>query len=196
MKKLFAILSICLIVLVGCGSSGNFKAQTNWEVSDFDYNNQRGEKISLEDLKGTVWLSTFIFTNCETVCPPMTYNMSDIQRMLSEKGIEDYKIVAFSVDPEVDTPEKLQEYIGNYDVIDESKWELLTGYTQDHISEFAADSFKTLVRNDPNSNQVIHGTSFFLVDQEGVIVKNYSGNVDVPKEEIVIDVETLIEDGK
>lgn len=196
MKKLFVILFISLIVLVGCGSSGNFEAQTNWKVSDFEYDNQRGEMVSLEDLKGTVWLSTFIFTNCETVCPPMTFNMSDIQEMLSEKGIEDYKIVAFSVDPEVDTPDKLQEYIGNYDVVDESKWELLTGYSQEHISGFAADSFKTLVRNDPNSNQVIHGTSFYLVDQNGVVVKNYSGNTDVPKEEIVIDVETLIEDGK
>ena len=117
-------------------------------------------------------------------------------KMLSEKGIEDYKIVAFSVDPEVDTPDKLQEYLGNYDVIDESKWELLTGYSQEHIASFAADSFKTLVKDDPNNNQVIHGTSFYLVDQNGVVVKNYSGNTDVPKEEIVIDVETLIEDGK
>ena len=196
MKKLFILLCISAIVLVGCGSSGNFEAQTNWEVSEFDYDNQRGETVSLEDLKGTVWLSTFIFTDCETVCPPMTYNMSDIQAMLSEKGIEDYKIVAFSVDPEVDTPEKLQEYIANYDVIDESKWELLTGYTQEYISGFAADSFKTLVRDDPNTNQVIHGTSFYLVDQNGIVVKNYSGNTEVPKEEIVIDVETLIEDGK
>lgn len=196
MKKLLVILGISLLVLVGCGSSGNFEAQTNWEIADFEYDNQRGEKVSLEDLKGTVWLATFIFTNCETVCPPMTFNMSDIQSMLMEKGIEDYKIVEFSVDPEVDTPDVLQEYINNYDVADESKWELLTGYTQDHIAGFAADSFKTLVKDDPNNNQVIHGTSFYLVDQNGIVVKNYSGNIDVPKEEIVIDVETLIEDGK
>ncbi|MEK4485954.1 SCO family protein [Psychrobacillus sp. FSL H8-0484] len=196
MKKLFAMLAIALVVLAGCGSSGNFEAQTNWEIEDFTYDNQRGEEVSLESLKGQVWLATFIFTNCETVCPPMTYNMSDIQSMLKEKGVEDYKIVEFSVDPEVDTPEKLQEYIGNYDVVDESKWELLTGYTQEHISQFAQKSFKTLVKNDPNSNQVIHGVSFYLVDQNGVVVKSYNGNTDVPKEEIVMDVETLIEDGK
>lgn len=196
MKKIFAILAIALLVLAGCGSSGNFKAQTNWEIEDFAYDNQRGEEVSLESLKGQVWLATFIFTNCVTVCPPMTYNMSDIQSMLKDKGVEDYKIVAFSVDPEVDTPEKLQEYIENYNVVDESKWELLTGYTQEHISQFARNSFKALVKNDPNSDQVIHGVSFFLVDQNGVVVKSYNGNTDVPKEEIVMDVETLIEDGK
>lgn len=196
MKKILLILSISILILAGCGSSGKFAAQTNWEIQDFTFENQRGESVSLDDLKGTVWLATFIFTNCETVCPPMTFNMSDIQKMLEEKGIEDYKIVEFSVDPEVDTPEKLQEYIGNYDVIDESKWELLTGYTQEEISKFAEKSFKTLVKDDPNSNQVIHGVSFYLVDQNGVVVKNYNGAQDVPKEEIVIDVETLIEDGK
>lgn len=196
MKKLLLMLSISILVLAGCGTGGKFAAQTNWEIQDFTYENQRGESVSLEDLKGTVWLATFIFTNCETVCPPMTFNMSDIQQMLDEKGVEDYKIVEFSVDPEVDTPEKLQEYLENYDVIDESKWELLTGYTQEEISKFAEKSFKTLVKDDPNSNQVIHGVSFYLVDQNGVVVKNYNGAQDVPKEEIVIDVETLIEDGK
>lgn len=196
MKKFIAVIIISVVVLVGCGSSGNFEAQTNWEVQDFNYTNQHNENVSLNDLKGKVWLATFIFTNCETVCPPMTFNMSDIQQMLVDKGIEDYNIVAFSVDPEVDTPEKLQEYLGNYDVADDSKWQLLTGYKQEDISKFAADNFKTLVKDDPNTNQVIHGVSFYLVDQNGVVVKNYNGSTDVPKEEIVIDVETLIEDGK
>ncbi|WP_391209474.1 SCO family protein [Psychrobacillus sp. L4] len=196
MKKLIAIIFISLLVLAGCGSSGKFEAQTNWEVQDFNYVNQHNKKVSLESLKGTVWLATFVFTNCTSVCPPMTFNMSEIQQMLVDKGIKDYKIVAFSVDPEIDTPKKLQEYLGNYDVTDESKWQLLTGYKQDEIAKFAEKSFKTLVKDDPKSNQVIHGTSFYLVDQNGVVVKNYSGVSDVPKEEIVMDVENLIEDGK
>ncbi|PZX07473.1 protein SCO1/2 [Psychrobacillus insolitus] len=196
MKKLLAILSIAVVILAGCGGSGNFEAQTNWEIQDFTYENHRGEDVSLEDLKGTVWLSTFIFTNCTTVCPPMTFNLTDIQQTLEEKGIVDYKIVEFSIDPEVDTPEVLQDYLANYDVVDESKWELLTGYSQEHISKFAAESFKTLVKDDPSTDQVIHGVSFFLVDQNGVVVKSYNGATEVPKEEIVIDIETLIEDGK
>ncbi len=196
MKKILLLLSVTILALAGCGSSGNFEAQTNWQVNDFAYDNQRGEEVSLESLEGTVWLATFIFTNCTTVCPPMTFNMTEIQGMLEEKGVEDYKIVAFSVDPEVDTPEKLQEYIDMYDVPDQSKWELLTGYNQEHISQFAEKSFKAIVRNNPNSDQVIHGVRFYLVDQNGVVVKNYMGSENVPKEEIVIDVETLIEDGK
>ncbi|MEK4522060.1 SCO family protein [Psychrobacillus sp. FSL W7-1457] len=195
MKKLLGIIMISLLVLAGCGSS-DFKAQTNWEIEEFEFDNQRGEETSLEDLKGTVWLATFIFTNCETICPPMTFNLAEIQGMLKEKGIEDYKIVGFSVDPEVDTPEKLQEYLDMFDVPDQSNWELLTGYSQEYISQFAEQSFKALVRNNPNDDQVIHGSRFYLIDQNGIAVKNYTGFEDVPKEEIVIDMETLIEEGK
>lgn len=195
MKKLLVILTISILVLAGCGGS-DFKAQTNWEIEDFAFDNQRGEEVSLDDLKGTVWLATFIFTNCTTVCPPMTFNLTEIQGMLEEKGIEDYKIVAFSVDPDVDSPEVLKEYLELYEVPDESKWELLTGYSQEYISQFAEKSFKALVRNNPNDDQVIHGSSFYLVDQNGVAVKNYGGVKEVPKEEIVIDIETLIKEGQ
>ena len=195
MKKLLGIITISLLVLTGCGSS-DFKAQTNWEIENFEFDNQRGEETSLEDLKGTVWLATFIFTNCETICPPMTFNLAEIQGMLKEKGIEDYKIVGFSVDPDVDTPEKLQEYLEMFEVPDESNWELLTGYSQEYISQFAEQSFKALVRNNPNDDQVIHGSRFYLIDQNGIAVKNYTGVEDVPKEEIVIDIETLVEEGK
>lgn len=195
MKKLLGIIMISLLVLTGCGSS-SFKAQTNWEIEEFEFDNQRGEETSLEDLKGTVWLANFIFTNCDSICPPMTFNLAEIQEMLMEKGIEDYKIVAFSIDPEVDTPEKLQEYLEMFDVPDESKWELLTGYSQEYISQFAEQSFHALVRNDPNNDQVIHQSTFYLIDQNGVAVKNYDGNTKVPKEEIVIDIETLIKEGK
>ena len=195
MKKILGIIMISLLVLAGCGSS-DFKAQTNWDIEEFEFDNQRGEETSLEDLKGTVWLATFIFTNCETICPPMTFNLAEIQGMLKEKGIEDYKIVGFSVDPEVDSPEKLQEYLDMFEVPDQSNWELLTGYSQEYISQFAEQSFKALVRNNPNDDQVIHGSRFYLIDQNGVAVKNYTGFEDVPKEEIVIDMETLIEEGK
>lgn len=182
--SLSALLSLVLL-LSACGSA---------TIDDFSYTDQRGEPVSLEDLKGTPWLATFVFTNCNTVCPPMTFNLSDIQEELEADGLSDYKIVAFSVDPVVDTPETLQNYLAQYSVPDESKWHLLTGYTQDEIGEFAKDNFKSFVRNDPESDQVIHGTNFYLVDQKGVVVNNYDGYDSVPVEDIKNDLRGLIEE--
>ncbi|ANU12990.1 Cytochrome oxidase biogenesis protein Sco1/SenC/PrrC, putative copper metallochaperone [Planococcus halocryophilus Or1] len=182
--SLSALISLVLL-LSACGSSA---------IDDFSYTDQRGEPVALEDLKGTPWLATFVFTNCNTVCPPMTFNLSGIQEELEADGLSDYKIVAFSVDPIVDTPETLQNYLAQFSVPDDSKWHLLTGYTQDEIAEFAKDNFKSFVRNDPESDQVIHGTNFYLVDQEGVVVNNYDGYDSVPVEDIKNDLRGLIEE--
>ena len=57
---------------------------------------------------------------------------------------------------------------------------------------------KILVKNDPNSDQVIHGNQFFLVDKDGVLVKMYNGyaeNIeDVPIDTIASDIETYIDE--
>ncbi|MGB6408768.1 MAG: SCO family protein, partial [Planococcus donghaensis] len=79
--SLSALLSLVLL-LSACGSA---------PIDDFSYTDQRGEPVSLEDLKGTPWLATFVFTNCNTVCPPMTFNLSDIQEELEADGLSDYK---------------------------------------------------------------------------------------------------------
>lgn len=195
LKKAFVLFVLSALILAGCNSN-KFKAETDWEVESFSHDSQRGEEVSLESLKGKVWLAAFIFTNCEDVCPPMTMNLTMVQDELVELGVEDYKIVEFSVDPEVDTPEILADYLAKFNPPDESKWELLTGYAPSYIEQFARTSFKATVKADPNSNQVLHGVSFYLVDQNGIVVKSYNGYQDVPTEEIVADMEALIEQGK
>lgn len=192
---------VCLLALVtvlsACGNA-KFKADYSLEMQDFEHINQRGETVSLDSLKGKPWLGMYIFTNCNSVCPPMTFNMTQVQEKLKKKGIEDYNIVAFSVDPEVDTPEVLADYLARYTVPDESKWNLLTGYSQSYIEQYAVKSTKLLVKDDPNSDQVIHGIQFFLVDKEGILVKQYDGYAkdtnDVPIDTIVSDLETYIDE--
>lgn len=195
MKNKLKFVMICLIgsILLSACSSGGFKAETDWEVQDFTFENHRGEAVSLEDFKGKVWLADFIFTNCTTVCPPMTFNMVGIQEKLIEEGVEDYHIVGFSVDPEVDKPEVLTDYLKQFNPPDESKWQLLTGYSMDEISKLAKDSFQAIVIDDPNTDQVIHYSTFYLVDQNGIVVKSYPGIDDVPVDEIVADMKALTE---
>lgn len=192
------MLLLALVTALSACGNVKFKADYSYEIQDFDHVNQRGENVSLESLKGKPWLGMYIFTNCNSVCPPMTFNMTQIQEKLMKKGIEDYNLVAFSVDPEVDTPEVLADYLARYTVPDESKWNLLTGYSQSYIEQFAVKSTKLLVKDDPNSDQVIHGIQFFLVDKDGILVKQYDGYAkdaaDVPIDTIVGDLETYIDE--
>jgi protein SCO1/2 len=190
-SRLFSLYMVGFVLLLSaCGGSSLEKPDDlDWEVQDFSFTNQDEETVGLENLDGRVWLANFIFTSCTTVCPPMTMNMAQIQSDLKEEGL-DASIVSFSVDPEVDTPEKLKDFAGNFNA-DFSNWHFLTGYPQDDIKKLAKDSFKSIVENEPDSDQVMHATSFFLVDQNGTIVTRYSGNQEVPYEQIVQDIKAL-----
>ncbi|HEY9578148.1 MAG TPA: SCO family protein, partial [Pseudobacillus sp.] len=179
LHSFFMVAALSFVLLIaGCGKD-DFESNMDVKMQDFEHTNQNNEKVSLDDLKGEVWLADLIFTSCTTVCQPMTKNMADLQKMLEKEGVEDYRIVSFSVDPKVDTPEKLKEYISHFEA-DEKKWDLLTGYEPEYIREFAEKNLQTLAVPDPNSNQVMHGTSFYLVNKEGTVVKNYSGAEEVP----------------
>ena len=200
LKKKFIALSILLvlaIVVAGC-SNYKFKETINYEIADFTVTDHRGETISLEDLKGEPWLAMFVFTNCNTICSPMTYNMADIQEKLIEEGIEDYKIIGFSVDPENDSSEVMAEYLARHTVPDESKWHYVSGYDQAFIEQLALKSFKALVKKVEGEEQVAHSSSIFLVDEKGVAVKYYDGYTTdasgIPIDTIAIDLDTLIEE--
>ncbi|WP_285800613.1 SCO family protein [Exiguobacterium sp. s183] len=177
-----------LIVLAGCGQE--IEDPLNWEVESFEYMNQEEEMVSLDDLKGKVWMADFVFTSCETVCPPMTYNMTKLNEALEEEGVEDVQFVSFSVDPTVDTPEKMKEFMSGYD-LSKADWQFLSGYSQDEIETFAQENFKALVRKPEEGTQVDHATYFYLVDQEGKIIKAYPGFQNVPTEDIINDIKIL-----
>ena len=190
MKRIiFSLTVILALLLTACGSKG-VKDAYNWQVDDFTHTNQNGEPFGLENLKGKVWVADFIFTNCEDVCLPMTANMKKIQDEAKKEGIENIEFVSFSVDPTVDTPEVLTDF-GKLFNVDFNNWNFLTGYTQEHIEGFAINTFKTPVKKPQSGDQVMHGTSLFLIDGEGKIIKDYSGLAEMPLDELIQDIKSL-----
>lgn len=185
--KWFALVTALSFLLAGCGQE--IKDPVSWKIEDFTFTNHNNEDVSLEDLEGEIWLADFVFTNCTTVCLPMMANMTELQEQLKQEGL-DVRIVSFSVDPTIDSPEILKSYAENYGA-DLNNWDLLTGYPPEKIDQFAMENFKTVARKPENEDQVVHGTSFYLVDREGVVRKFYDG-IDPPVEEIMNDIEILL----
>lgn len=195
-----AILIMTVFILGAC-SGNEFKPDHKLKIEPFSFTNQHNEEVSLEDLKGEVWLAQFVFSNCTSVCGPMMVNMANLQDELIKEKVEDYKIVSFTVDPAFDTPEVLQGYLDLFAPMDKSKWEMLTGYKQAEIAEIAKKSFAQIVIPDPNSDQVTHGTRFALVNQDGLVVKLYDGigvggdPFESYVDDIVKDMKALIKQG-
>jgi len=183
------LLSAFVLILAACGE----KVETNMEseVADFEFTDQDGEPFSNEDLEGKWWVADFIFTNCETVCIPMTSNMVNLQQELEEENIDNVELVSFSVEPDRDTPEVLTEYAEEYGA-DLSNWTFLTGYDFDTIQDLSIKSFSNMVEAAPEGeDQITHGAYFFLVNPDGEIIKNYSGIESEDMEQIASDLKNL-----
>ncbi|TCT18060.1 protein SCO1/2 [Melghiribacillus thermohalophilus] len=187
-RKLFFAAIFLGILLTGCSLFGDtkYEGDFSYKVEDFSYTNQDGETVSLDDLKGSFWVADMVFTSCNTVCPPMTANMARLQKLLKEEGLDEVRLVSFSVDPEVDTPEMLKEF-GDKFGADYSNWDFLTGYTMEEAEKFALKSFKSLVDKPEGQDQVNHTVRFFIVTPDGNAIKSYDGRQAEQMQQIVDD---------
>lgn len=89
-------------------SKSVFQLDTDWE-------NQDGQKIKLADLKGKTLVMAMIYTSCKTACPRLTAEMKEIEQNLGKYDPQKVRLVLVSIDPEVDTPEKMKDYLKQND---------------------------------------------------------------------------------
>ncbi len=129
----------------------------------FSLQSQSGQSVSLESLKGKVWVANFIYTGCGATCPTQTQRMAFLQTLVPS---EEVKWVSITVDPETDTPARLKEYAERYHA-DPKKWFFLTGDTQS-IQDVATKGFKLSVAKE-DATTIFHSERMVLVDRSGEI---------------------------
>jgi len=78
------------------------------------------------DREGPVMLQ-FIFTTCTTICPVMSATLA-----ASHRQLEGVRMISISIDPEHDTPARLQEYARGLKAPPE--WQFLTGSVNDIVA--------------------------------------------------------------
>jgi len=61
-------------------------------------------------IKGKIVLINFIYTSCQDVCPIATARLAQVEEKLGDKVGRDFFFISMTVDPEHDTPERLNEY--------------------------------------------------------------------------------------
>src|SRR5699024_9562930 len=127
-------------------------------MSEFEFINKDEETVSLDDLKDEYCVADIVFTNCTTVCIPMTRNMKILQDEMIEEDLTSIELISFTVDYDYDTPEVLSDYDKEYDA-NLDNWSFLTGYEFDDIKEISIKSFRSMLQEpQPGDDQVTHGT--------------------------------------
>lgn len=138
------------------------------QVPIFKLINQNQKYITNKDLIGKNYVVNFFFTSCPTICPTTTLNLIELQRKIKNYGMEDFRIVSISVDPETDTPNKLKDYAESMN-IDVSNWDFLTG-PKDVIYDIVESGFSLAVGEDSLApGGVFHSSNITIVDSKGYI---------------------------
>ena len=122
----------------------------------------------LDDLRGKVWVASFLFTRCCTGCPRISADLLQLQKDLPKDAV----IVSFTVDPEHDTPPVLKAYAETLGA-DPKRWFFLTG-KQDEIYGLIQKSFHLAVEQNQGEarkpgNEVTHSNRLIVVDRQGHI---------------------------
>ncbi|SDT95960.1 protein SCO1/2 [Verrucomicrobium sp. GAS474] len=153
-------------------------------------------------LKGKIWAAQFFFTDCGGPCPAVTQNLIQLQGMLG--NAQNVKIVALSIDPENDTPEKLRAYAALHHA-DPARWIFLTAsglpdaeaLTHEIVMKRLLIGFqKNTEPGATAATRMIHSTKVVLVDGAGSVRGYYEGLDEETPAKLLADVAALMREEK
>jgi len=161
-------------------------------VPDFSLTERNGEKVSLAELRGKIWIADFIYTSCTDTCPLQSGMMAKLQEEYSSKP--NFQLVSVTVDPERDTPQTLSRYAARHNA-DAKRWFFLTGQ-RDRIIRLIQDGFHLSVAAPPNgaesTGMIPHSPRFVLIDKDAHIRGYYDSRELEAFVRLKNDVETLL----
>jgi protein SCO1/2 len=140
------------------------------KLPDYTFTNTLGHTVRLNDFQGRALGITFIFTRCPfpTFCPRLSSNFSEAAEKLKSmpNGPTNWHLLSITIDPEYDTPGRLQAYAQRYKA-DPATWDFLTGALID-ITAVSEQFGLQFWRSNPNE-PINHNVRTVVVDATGRI---------------------------
>jgi protein SCO1/2/putative membrane protein len=147
------------------------------DVQDFSFTERDGSSVTKGDLLGKPWIGVPFFVRCTGPCPGLTTDLrAQLYEQLDGSGV---RIVSFSIDPKLDSPEALTAYAAQFGIIDSDRWLFLTARDEELMHTFLREGLKVPVARAPEDMQLeygdslTHGTRLPVVDPQGRIAGWY-----------------------
>ena len=136
-----------------------------------EWNNQDAETLKLTQLNGKVQLVAMMYTNCTYACPRIVADLKRIEARLDNYKKEDVGIVLVTMDPESDTPEKLQQFAADNN-LDPARWTLLTS-NEMNIQELAV--LLNMKYKNGGNGEIAHSNIITVLNAGGEIIHQQEG---------------------
>ena len=161
--------------------------KTTHKIPNFSFTNQFGNIVSHEDVQNKVYVANFFFTSCPSICIDLTNNLKIVQNAFDNEIL----ILSHSVDPEIDSVERLMKY----QIINEingSNWFLLRGNIDEIIKMAQLGYFAIASIDNHVENSLIHTENVVLVDDQQRIRGVYNGTSELEMSYLIDDIKRLL----
>ena len=155
---------------------------------DFELTRSGGESFRLSEARGDIVMLFFGYTSCPDICPTTMAELKTALDRLGEEKAENVKVVFVTVDPERDTPERVQEYVDHFD----QEFVGLSGSEQELAQVWNGYGvFRQKVEGTSAAGYLVdHTARVTVIDQDGNLRVSYP--FDAPVENIVHDLKILL----
>ena len=137
----------------------------------FALTDQRGERLTNEDLRGKIVLYTFTYTHCQYDCPQNLAVVQGVQSALDQFDVEiPVEFVTIAFDTARDTPEQLAAYAAEVEA-DPAQWHIVTGEPK-QLKQVIGNGFTTYYAQQEDGEFDLD-PAFILVDGWGIMRAEY-----------------------
>jgi protein SCO1/2 len=168
----------------------NYQQNGVHQVPAFVLTDQNGSRFeSARQTEGKLYVAGFFFTRCTTICPAMA---SELNRLMEKfSGHPSVHLAMFSVDPENDQPERLQQWATAMG-LQYPNVSLLTG-DKTTIYEMAQCQYFVQVKENPQGDEPFyHGDTLILVDKNKKIRGFYAATDRQEMDRLIIELQVLL----
>jgi len=182
LRRRTTLLLLALLALAPAADRSLYGLPGSWT-------DQNGRPFELASLRGSPVLLVLFYGTCDSVCPVVVRDVQKVEAMLQEADRSRTRFVLVTIDPKVDTPERLLAYARRHE-LELDRWTLLNGPPEQVRVLANVLGFKY---RPTGTGQYSHTIRIHVLDREGVVVDHADG-LERPLEPIAARVSALLVD--
>jgi len=169
---------------------GTMYAEPYPPAPEIELTRDNGASFKLSGMRGNIVLLFFGYTSCPDVCPTTMAELKQALEALHQNDAKQVKVLFVTVDPERDTPERVQEYVDHFN----SDFIGLSG-TESELADVWKDYgvFRENVEGTSAAGYLVNHTArVTLIDRNGNLRLSYA--FDTPVDSIVHDLKLVLKE--
>lgn len=100
-------------------SAVEFTVKPERPLADFEFVERSGRKVEGSELEGKIFVVNFFWANCPFTCRKLNETVAELQKEFKDTDVQ---FVSITVEPTIDTPERLKKYADSLNAPADKWW--------------------------------------------------------------------------